>query len=289
MAQQPLLTAGQGQDEERSSPRLIAYRLSRTPPLRLVPTPHDRAWMDATGERFAYRCLPLNIANQSGWWLLNSHALTATWRGGSSLDALHLEWRSGHEPYPAISHFGSGILTWHLPFLFRTSPGWNLLARGPANYPKAGISALEGVIETDWAVATFTMNWKLTAINEPVTFDVGEPICQLVPQRRGSLEAFSPQIREIGSDPELEASFHAWAASRSWFLGQLSEPDSDAVHKKWQKDYFHGATPDGKRVLEHETKLRLRAFETPNGNCPIDSECDERNSETRSGSNGPHG
>ena len=45
---------------------------------------------------------------------------------------------------PMSSHFGYGILTWTLPYLFRTPPDWNLLARGPSNLPKDGIQALEG-------------------------------------------------------------------------------------------------------------------------------------------------
>lgn len=242
------------------APRLLAYRLSAAPPMPLVPAARERSWMDATGERFAYRCLPLNIANQSGWWVLNSHALTVTWDGGSSVDALRIHWRSGEPPFPAVSHFGEGILTWHLPYLFRTPPGWNLLARGPANLPKPGIYALEGVVETDWSVATFTMNWKLTQVDQPVTFETGEPICQLVPQLRGDLEAFVPEIREIGANPDLEAEFSAWSASRSQFLGELQEPGSEAVRRKWQKDYFHGATSDGTRAPDHQTKLRLRDF-----------------------------
>lgn len=35
--------------------------------LPLTPAPIDRDWMDATPDRFAYRCLPLVIANQAGW------------------------------------------------------------------------------------------------------------------------------------------------------------------------------------------------------------------------------
>jgi hypothetical protein len=89
--------------------------------------------MDATGQRFAYRCLPLLMANQAGWLLLNSHGLRATWDGGDGTQALRLEYVSGEPPYPATSHFGHGILTWHVPYLFRTPPGYNLLARGPAN------------------------------------------------------------------------------------------------------------------------------------------------------------
>ena len=60
------------------------------------------------------------------------------------------------------SNFGYGIVTWYLPYLFRTSPGYNLWVRGPVNSPKDGIVPLEGLVETDWAEATFTVNWKIT-------------------------------------------------------------------------------------------------------------------------------
>ena len=31
------------------------------------PAPVERDWMDATDQRYAYRCLPLSIANAHGW------------------------------------------------------------------------------------------------------------------------------------------------------------------------------------------------------------------------------
>lgn len=34
--------------------------------LDIRPAPHERAWMDATHQRYAYRCLPLAIANAHG-------------------------------------------------------------------------------------------------------------------------------------------------------------------------------------------------------------------------------
>ena len=40
----------------------------------------ERDWMDSTPNRFAYRCLPLTIANQTGWWIKNPVGFTATWR-----------------------------------------------------------------------------------------------------------------------------------------------------------------------------------------------------------------
>ena len=40
--------------------RLICYPTSGEAP-RLIPAPVERDWMERTGDKFAYRCLPLNI------------------------------------------------------------------------------------------------------------------------------------------------------------------------------------------------------------------------------------
>ena len=48
------------------------------------PAEPTRAWMDATPEAFAYRCLPLNIANAHGWEILTPFGFEAYWRGGAA-------------------------------------------------------------------------------------------------------------------------------------------------------------------------------------------------------------
>lgn len=272
-------TIGTGKDQHRSKarnagraqrelpiiddPLLIAYRASWWAPMRLVRAPAARSWMEATGERFANRCLPLLMANQAGWLVLNSHTLCVTWDGGDDISSLHIEGLQGSEPYPAVSHFGYGILTWNIPYLFRTPPGINLLVRGPANWPKDGAYPLEGLVETDWSMATFTMNWKLTCAGEPILFGLDEPICMIVPQQRGALEAFRPEIRDLESEPEVYNSYLQWSENRRQFLADLGVPGSEAVAMAWQKDYFQGTTPGGKRVTEHQTRLKLRDFDEP--------------------------
>src|SRR3989442_536780 len=51
--------------------RLIAYRVFEPtaidPAPLLRPASPRRRWMEETTDRFAYRCLPLSIANQHGW------------------------------------------------------------------------------------------------------------------------------------------------------------------------------------------------------------------------------
>jgi hypothetical protein len=244
---------------------IIAYRVGDDSGLRLVPAPASRDWMNDTIARFANRCLPLLVANQAGWVLLNQHRLRVTWNGGDSVNDLRIDYPRGGPAAPALSHFGHGILTWHIPYLFRTPPGYNLWARGPANWPKDGIYPLEGIVETDWAVATFTMNWKMTRPYHPVVFEVDEPICMLVPLRRNEVEDWQPVIQPIETAPELQAHYEHWSRSRSQFNTDLRTPGSEAVQRGWQKDYFQGHSPDGMTAPEHQTKLYVPPFSETSG------------------------
>src|SRR5215470_1977302 len=98
--------------------KLIAYVIDgHTVDIR--PAPMERAWMDATDRRFAYRCLPLNIANAHGWEILCPAGFTAIWDGGGGKDAVQVQADPGAAA-PAMGHFGSGVLTFHVPAIFET-------------------------------------------------------------------------------------------------------------------------------------------------------------------------
>src|ERR1017187_4152796 len=86
------------------------------------PAPADREWMDNIDQRFAYRCLPLSIANAHGWEILCTAGFTAVWDGGRALDAVTVTPDDGGIA-PALGHFGFGVLTFHVPCLFRTEAG----------------------------------------------------------------------------------------------------------------------------------------------------------------------
>ncbi|MDB5367518.1 MAG: hypothetical protein JWM77_3445 [Rhodospirillales bacterium] len=244
-------------------PELICYSLTNEPPL-LRPAPATRPWMDATPEKYAYRCLPLSIANAHGWELLVPSPFMAEWRGSKAHDGVTVTSLSGG-PAPAMSHFGSGVLTFHVNALFRTDPGWNLFVGGPLNRPKHGIQGLTGLIETDWTVASFTMNWMFTAPGR-VTFAEGEPFCFFFPVQRGHLDTIEPRSERIAA-PQNRAVYDqyvAWRDGRAKFLKDLPVAGSEANQAGWEKSYFQGSNPNGQQgVADHQTRLRLKPFAPP--------------------------
>jgi hypothetical protein len=264
--------------------RFIAYELHQAAEMPVTPAVVDRAWMDASHQRAPYRCLPLVIANQAGWWLRCPTSFTAIWDGGLAKEnvQIHFETPSDTTDLSALfapitvsadvravevqgdaritSHFGSGVITFAIPYLFRTPRGINLWVKGPCNYFKDGVQPLEGVVETDWLPSTFTMNWKLTRPHHGVRFERGEPICMIVPIPRGLAEQLQPIYVPLDANPELAQEYRDWEKSRSAFNADLSRLSPEAVRRGWQRDYMKGLTPSGEQVQEHQTRLRLRPF-----------------------------
>lgn len=280
LEKQPLVSPG---NTSFSAYELLPW----TQDMPIRPATLERDWMDVSRNRFAYRCLPLTIANQAGWVIENPVTFTAVWDGG--LDNFNVRVRfendtecsgptvsanvitvaaglqgldpdgPGQRDSRINSHFGSGVVTICIPYLFRTPPLVNLWVKGPSNWIKDGAHPLEGIVETDWSPATFTMNWKLTRANYPVCFKRGEPICMLVPLPRGFAEKLHPVRAPIDTWPELDRQYREWQQSRAEFLAAYctGAPEAKAG---WQRHYTKGEMPGGAAGSEHQTHIRLREF-----------------------------
>ena len=243
---------------------VVAYRVGHRFDMKLAPAASNRAWMNQTNRQFANRCLPMRIAGQAGWFILNDRPVRAKWSGGMSPRDVLIE-NTGSAPHAASSHFGEGILTFSIPFLFRTAPGVSILFRGPANMPKDGIGALEGLVETDWAVASASVNWKFTRPDIWVEFDRDEPICMIVPQQLDSLERVKPCVRDIYENDELNRSHECWRQNCREFNERLRTREPVAVKLGWQRFYFRGSAPHSgsdpiPEAGAHRTRLRLMEF-----------------------------
>ena len=116
--------------EGDAQPVLTALAFTR-PLLPIAPADRRRTWMQEARDRWPNRCLPLLIANESGWTLENPHTFTAVWSGDEKPDAVTVEFEGESPAAPiARSHFGFGVLTFTIPYVFRTPRGWNCLHAG---------------------------------------------------------------------------------------------------------------------------------------------------------------
>ena len=267
-AQAPQLTA------EKIS--LTAYRIPGRRYLRMEPAPANRPWMDVTTQGWANRCLPLKIANQSGWMILNDCEFEAVWGGQPGLDSVKFFAKNGQAP-AAVSMFGFGVVTWSIPYIFRTPPGYNLYVRGPSNSGKDYIAPFDAVVETDWLPYPFTMSWRFTKPLKTVKFEKDEPICLIMPVKRGALEDTVPEIRNLESAPELLEGYRKWHQSR--VIAQdvamraakakrvltPQEAAADLAATPKQGHYIRGRghmgeTADDHQSHGHQTKLTLSPF-----------------------------
>lgn len=231
---------------------LVAYRTHVRAPA-IIPAPVKRNWMSDTPAAFATRCLPMLIANQSGWFLLNTQRVSLEWNGGVHKSDLTITYaEEASSPRWVVSCFGNGIVTWTIPILFRVRENFNLWVRGPSNLPKAAIYPLEGIVEADWSVATFTMNWQLTSPGMPVVFEQDEPFCMIVPIRRGDVERFAPVSAPIDTNAALDARYQEWCRVRHEFRAVRET-------NEFQLDYTRGRIGD-QRATSHQTRLRVRPF-----------------------------
>ena len=213
--------------------------------------------MDATPGRFAYRCLPLTMANQLGWDLQCPCAVEATWDGGPTIAAIKV--RAEGVWGGVRSHFGHGVLTFSPGYHFSISPGHFLWVRGPSNQVKDGIAPLDGLVEAWWLPFTFTMNWKFTRPGT-IHFLKGEPYCTLTPYPQGYAESFEPAVQAM-SEEEAET-FTAWSTSRERFSTGLKHREPKFVEEGWQKTYMKGLSlpVGGEKVPSHQSRLKLQEF-----------------------------
>ena len=241
---------------------------------RIRPAGSKRQWMEDTQERYAYRCLPLTIANTHGWEILSPCTFAAIWRGGKGVEAVEIHAENGTPVHLVpTSLFGHGTITFHVEGIFRTSPGWNLWVGGAPNAAKDGIAPLGGVIETDWSPYTFTMNWRFTRPNHVVRWEKDEPFCFFFPVQRGMLDAVQPEIKPLKDAPELDKAFTDWAQSRKMFQEHVRRTKPTASTDQWQKLYYRGVGPtEAPGAHDHQTKLHLAPFKTAADSaagCPV--------------------
>ena len=240
---------------------LECFPMSPRPP-DIVPGRPQRGWMDQFADRHPYRCLPMSMANSTGWEILcpvgfdrrveRRHGRRTT----SSSPRTTRFPTSTTSPSRTSRH---GVLTFHPGYLFRTPEGWSMWVMGPPNHIKDGIQPLVGLVETDWLPFPFTMNWHFTRPGK-VRFAKGEPFCFITLAQDRQLETFELVQQRLEADEALLGQYEAWRKQRDDFNKALFRRDPEAVKAAWQRFYFRGELPDdtGPAPKAHANRRRMK-------------------------------
>jgi hypothetical protein len=236
-----------------SDQEIIIHRLSNSSTVfPVVPLTAKRSWMNKTKEKFAYKCLPLTVANQYGYAVLSPADFTIDWWGGSDERDVNFQVTSDNPEIENHLHgyFGGGTVTLHVDFIIKTPEGFSTYIRGVPNETKQGIKSLDAIVETDWLTFTFTYNFLLT---EPGTysFKEGEPLFVFFPIERNTVENFKIKEVPLESNKELLHDFLEYQEKRT----ESNKPQSGKG--KFQLFYRDGVKASGEKVKikHHITNL----------------------------------
>lgn len=147
-----------------------------------------------------YRCLPLTIANQYGFFIKPSFNFKVIWNGGNELSDMEFYYdeedlKNNKENTTVASWFGHGIITIGLPFILRTAPGVNLMVIPPQNVLTTNMTVMTAVVEADNLRRDFSINIKL---HSPGTyyFTTDTVLATIMPIPRYFADSFKVELAE---------------------------------------------------------------------------------------------
>lgn len=203
----------------------------------VVPASSKRDWMDASPQRFAYKCVPLVMANTSGYFIECPFNLRVRWDGSEGSSGLELECLDDDYrnllPDLFASHFGSGILTFRMPWLIRSdTEGVGAEITGPPNMWIPGLTPLQGMVQTWGHASSATMNWRLMYSDTDFFIPAGFPIAFVRPfDFRLVHEMEVGQMRFADLDEAFIKDYQGWTAQRDAVLRSKTDVPGVKTHK----------------------------------------------------------
>lgn len=216
----------------------LTFHLSPNFDKSLVPIPANkfRDWWDDNNKTkdHAKHCLPLQMANSLGYYILSPGTFIVKWNGDVHSNAVitHID-KSSH--YEVDAHAAFGSFTVQAKFIPVThEPGDFVIVKGVANERCCPYYCMEAAIEAWWNVGNFGLVFLLNQAGE-FMINKGQPIAQLFVYKALAAAA---EVDFVSGYPE---GHDGWLAKRN-------RPD----YKK-DLDYFRGSKYTGEDVPSHIT------------------------------------
>lgn len=222
---------------------------------QMVPTTRpprraDRAVGGAIPARALRYCEAMTTASAFGWYVFIPITFKVVWDGHDILWTYESidEWlpltretaqfphfrqqfdtaapadvRGFSPPFLTASFQPGGLQIW-TGCVARTAPGWSLLVRGAANYPKSlSYQTFEGIIETDTWFGPLFDNIRLLKTDIPIEFRSDIPFLQVQPVRK---DIYSDKfLQNYGVKDLAQMSNADWEAFHRTVVAPNIDPD----------------------------------------------------------------
>jgi hypothetical protein len=217
--------------------KLTLVKTTQNPP-EIKQSRFNRDWMDATYNKHAYQCLPLTVANVTGWELILQQDVVVQWDGGNTVPKV-LEGEKFDDRPIAIPSI-IGMMSFTTGWAFNTEDGYSTWISGSPNYFVDGAVPLTASIPSYWWPDEFNMNWQITKVGEPILFPKGMPIMHFIIYPNTLLESTEIVVENLWDKPELMNARQSYGNAKSEKM--RDEPWT------WMKGIKTGLDENGERI-----------------------------------------
>lgn len=205
--------------------------------MEIVPGICERNWFAP----HAYRCTPLKVANRAGWDLRLNETVAVEWNGAPHLS--DVEVIKGENV--AESVFGMGTFTLTIGYIWKLSPGWQLMVMPIPNGDLGDCEAMTAIMEPEilnypWFLTMRMFSQGLTRITP------GQRVARVMPIRIGEFEDSSFKIYSKET-AEIQAERVSLSADRELLIKEGT--------KKWGKHYHNASILKSSHAPEVESEL----------------------------------
>lgn len=210
---------------------------------KIVQSRVKREWMDNTYNKHAYQCLPMTYANVYGWELQLEQDVVVQWDGGNTpptiISGEKIQTNIG--AHKLIVHSSIiGMISFSTQYAFRTEENYDIWIGGSPNYMVDGAKPLSAIIPSSWWPDEFQMNWVITKIGEPITFEAGMPFMFFTLFDNRVLAETTFEVSSLWDDKEL-------VEQRSKY-GDMKAKNNQEKPWTWTKGIRTGLDADGNRI-----------------------------------------
>jgi hypothetical protein len=212
-----------------------------------------RDWMEETGDKHAYMCVPVTLTNRLGWGISYPKDIRFIWDGVTDTTPDHIKILEGEE-YVTTGR-GNATISFISGLIFKTDQDTSMLAMPVPNQFIRGVQSYTTLISTSFYIHDLPLAWRVTEPNIEIVIPAGTPVAAVLPISISGLESGY----QISVSEEYPGDDY-WTEVRKY--GDIVEIKNNVGD--WSRMYREALNYRGEVVGKHETKsIRLKTVKCP--------------------------